>query len=83
MMGDLVEDADRVLEASLGLRLEVETTRPWSLDADEHLDIALAALRRDDPGDDVDVDVVVGLIGALRGGRADVTKDQCIDANPR
>ncbi|HTB79098.1 MAG TPA: matrixin family metalloprotease [Polyangiaceae bacterium] len=62
-IGDLVEDADRVLEASLGLRLEVETTKPWSFDADEHLDIALAALRRDDPGDDVDV--VVGLIGAL------------------
>ncbi len=62
-MDDLVADSDRVLGASLGLHLEVEETKPWSLDADEHLDSALAALRRDDPGDDVDV--VVGLIGAL------------------
>jgi hypothetical protein len=62
-MGELVEDADRVLEASLGLHLEVETTKPWSLDGDEHLEAALKALSRDDPGDDVDV--VVGLIGAL------------------
>jgi hypothetical protein len=62
-MDDLVADSDRVLGASLGLHLEVEGTKPWSLDADEHLDSALAALRRDDPGDDVDV--VVGLIGAL------------------
>jgi hypothetical protein len=60
---DLVADSDRVLGASLGLHLEVEETKPWSLDADEHLDSALAALRRDDPGDDVDG--VVGLIGAL------------------
>jgi matrixin len=60
---DLVGDADRVLEASLGLHLEVEVTRPWSFDADEHLEDALTAIRRDDPGDDVDV--VVGLIGAL------------------
>ena len=62
-MADLLEDADRVLEASLGLHLEVETTKPWSLGPDEHLESALAALRRDDPGDDVDV--VVGLVGAL------------------
>ncbi len=62
-MGDLVEDADRVLEASLGLHLEAETTKPWSLDADEHLENALVALGRDDPGDDVDV--VLGLVGAL------------------
>jgi hypothetical protein len=62
-LAELVEDADGVLSASLGLHLEVESTKPWSLDADEHLDVALAAIRRDDPGDDVDV--VVGLIGAL------------------
>ena len=45
------------------MHLEVDATRPWSLDADDNLEAALAALRHDDPGDDVDV--VVGLIGAL------------------
>lgn len=62
-MGDLVEDADRVLAASLGLHLEVETTKPWALGTEGQLDAALTALSHDDPGDDVDV--VVGLIGAL------------------
>ncbi len=62
-LDELVGDADRVLEASLGLHLAVEATKPWSLDADDNLEVALTALRRDDPGDDVDV--VVGLIGAL------------------
>jgi hypothetical protein len=52
-----------VLEASLGLHLEVEATKTWSLDADDNLEAALTALCRDDPGDDVDI--VVGLIGAL------------------
>jgi hypothetical protein len=59
----LVEDADRVTRAALGLHLEVDETEPWSLESDESLESALAALRRDDQGDGVDV--VVGLIGAL------------------
>jgi hypothetical protein len=59
----LVDDADRVLGASLGLHLEVQKTEAWSLDNDESLEAALAALRHDDAGEDVDV--VVGLIGAL------------------
>jgi hypothetical protein len=59
----LVDDADRVLRASLGLHIEVQKTEAWSLDADESLEAALVALRHDDAGEDVDV--VVGLIGAL------------------
>ena len=59
----LVEDSDRVLAENVGLHLEVESIRPWSFDADEHLRDALQALEKDDAGDDVDV--VVGLIGAL------------------
>jgi hypothetical protein len=59
----LVEDANGVLDAGLGLQLEVEATKPWALDSDEHLEAALAALNKEDDGSGVDV--VVGLIGAL------------------
>jgi hypothetical protein len=59
----LIEDADRVLEPTIGLQLEADKARPWSFDGDDRLEPALAALRQDDAGDDVDV--VVGLIGAL------------------
>jgi hypothetical protein len=59
----LVEDADRVLEPTIGLHLEMEKIQPWSFDADDRLEPALTALRTDDPARDVDV--VVGLIGAL------------------
>jgi hypothetical protein len=60
---ELVEDANRVLESGLGLELEVETIKPWSFDDDDRLDGALKTLAKDDAGQDVDV--VVGLIGAL------------------
>jgi hypothetical protein len=59
----LVEDANGVVGPALGLHLEVQKTEAWSLDGDENIEASLAALRRDDAGDDVDV--VVGLIGAL------------------
>jgi Matrixin len=59
----LVEDANGIVGPELGLHLEVERTEPWSLDSDENLEAALAGLGHDDAGDDVDV--VVGLIGAL------------------
>jgi hypothetical protein len=62
-MRELVEDANRVLEASLAVELELDEGNPWLLDADESLDAALSQLRRDDTGSGVDV--VVGLIGAL------------------
>ena len=60
---ELVEDANGVLEPGLGFELEVDTIRPWSFDGDEHVDVALSALAKDDSGEDVDV--VIGLIGAL------------------
>jgi hypothetical protein len=60
---ELVEDADRVLEPTLALHLELNETRPWVFDEDDRLDASLSGLRRDDPGSGVDV--VVGLIGAL------------------
>ena len=60
---ELVEDANRVLEPGLGLELEIDAIRPWVFDGDEHVDVALTALAKDDGGEDVDV--VIGLIGAL------------------
>jgi hypothetical protein len=62
-LSELVESADRVLAAAIGLHLQVDKTQPWSFDADERLEPAIAALARDDAARDVDV--VVGLIGAL------------------
>jgi hypothetical protein len=62
-VAELFDDANRVLEPSLGLRLEVDHIQPWASEADDDLGTALAALRRDDDGGDVDL--VVGLIGAL------------------
>jgi hypothetical protein len=60
---ELVEDADRVLEPTLALHLELDETKPWAFDQDDRLDASLSELRRDDAGRGVDV--VVGLIGAL------------------
>jgi hypothetical protein len=60
---DLIADANRVLEPSLGLHVDTDAMQSWSLDADDTLTSALETLRHDDPGDGVDV--VVGLIGAL------------------
>jgi hypothetical protein len=62
-IADLVDDANGVLAPTLAVRLEVERIQPWSTDADEILGPALDALRTDDDGRDVDV--VVGMIGAL------------------
>jgi Matrixin len=61
-IADLVEDANTVLAPALGLELVVDRVQPWSGEADAP-EAALAALRVDDPGDDVDL--VVGMIGAL------------------
>jgi hypothetical protein len=61
----LVADADGVLSPAVGLHLELDKVEPWSFAADDKLEVALDALRRDDSGQDVDV--VVGLIGALPG----------------
>jgi hypothetical protein len=60
---DLMTDANGVLEPTFALRLEVERVEPWSNEADERLEPAIAALQADDPGNDVDV--VVGMIGAM------------------
>ncbi len=61
----LLSDSDGMLRSAIGLRLELDKIEPWSLDRDDRLETALGALRTDDPGEDVDV--VVGLIGALPG----------------
>jgi len=62
-LADLVEDANRVLGPAVAIELVVDRIQPWTLDADDSLDAALKALGRDDPGQDVDL--VVGLAGAL------------------
>lgn len=62
-IADLLEDANRVLEPTLGLHVELQRVQPWSSDQDEDLARALRALQADDPGQDVDL--VVGMIGAL------------------
>jgi hypothetical protein len=62
-LDDLVEDATAVLEPALGLRLEVERLEPWSMESDDDLHAALAALESAERGDGVDL--VVGLVGAL------------------
>ncbi len=61
-LADLVDDANQVLGPALGLELDVDRIQPWSADLDGP-DDALTALMKEDPG--TDVDVVVGLIGAL------------------
>jgi hypothetical protein len=60
---ELLEDAGRVLVPSVGLELVLDRVEPWTLDADDRPDDAMSALQRDDPG--TDVDLVVGMIGAL------------------
>jgi hypothetical protein len=60
---ELVEDANGVLAPGLGLELEVDAIRGWSFEDDDRLDGALRALAKDDASEDVDI--VVGLIGAL------------------
>jgi hypothetical protein len=62
-IADLLEDANRVLEPTLALHVELQRIQPWSADADEDVESALRQLQADDPGQDVDL--VVGMIGAL------------------
>ena len=61
-LAELVDDANQVLGPALGLELDVDRIQPWSGDSDSP-DEALTVLMKEDPG--ADVDVVVGLIGAL------------------
>jgi hypothetical protein len=60
----LVEDANGVL-SPIGLRLELERIEPWTTPDDEKPADVLARLQREDPG--ADVDLVVGMFGALPG----------------
>jgi hypothetical protein len=62
-IADLVEDASAVL-SSIGLRLEIDRVEPWSA-LDDVPPQMLARVQRDDPGSDVDL--VVGMFGALPG----------------
>jgi hypothetical protein len=60
---DLLADASNILEPMLGLRLEEERIVPWELDSDDDLRAVLGELRTAERADDVDL--VVGLVGAL------------------
>jgi hypothetical protein len=62
-VADLLEDANGVLQPALGLHLDMDRLQPWARDAEDKLGAALAALRTDDPGDDVEL--VVGMLGGL------------------
>jgi hypothetical protein len=62
-VADLVADANGVLTPSLAVSLEVDRIEPWANETDERLEPAVATLATDDPGSDVDI--VLGLIGAL------------------
>jgi hypothetical protein len=62
-LSNVIDDANGVLIGVAGLELQIDATTPWSFDADAELPRALEALRRDDPGQDVDL--VVGLVGSL------------------
>lgn len=59
----LLDDANRVLAPALALRLELDRIEPWSTDTDDNLTAALARLRTEDQGEQVDL--VIGLVGAL------------------
>jgi hypothetical protein len=59
---ELIEDADRVLVPSMGVRLEVESFREWPT-GEQNLEAALANLKEKDDGRDVDW--VVGFAGGL------------------
>jgi hypothetical protein len=58
-----MEDANRILEPTLALHLELDRIQPWSRTASDDLQATLAALGRDDAGEGADL--VVGMIGAL------------------
>lgn len=60
----LIEDANGVL-APIGLRLETERIDPWTTPDGEGPAAVLSRIQREDPG--ADVDLVVGMFGALPG----------------
>jgi hypothetical protein len=63
-IANLVEDANGVL-SPIGVKLEVERIVPWSAPEEEGPPQVLARLEREDRG--ADVDLVVGMFGALPG----------------
>jgi hypothetical protein len=62
-IADVLEDSNRVLEPALSLHLEMDRLQPWSRETDDVLSATLEGLRREDPGEDVDL--VAGMIGSL------------------
>lgn len=60
---ELLDEANRVAEPSLGIQFELESTREWSPTTEESVDAALSALRSADPGDGTEW--VAGFIGAV------------------
>jgi hypothetical protein len=60
---DLFADANDVTEPALGVKLQLEGIRTWSLAKDDDLPKTLAELRQADPASEVDW--VAGFVGAL------------------
>jgi hypothetical protein len=60
---DLFADANDVTEPTLGVKLQLEGIRTWSLAKDDDLPKTLAELRQADPASEVDW--VAGFVGAL------------------
>jgi hypothetical protein len=60
----LLEDANGVL-SPMGLRLEMDRIEPWTTPDGEGAADVLSRIQREDPG--ADVDLVVGMFGALPG----------------
>lgn len=73
----LVADADGVLRPAIGLHVEIDKVEPWSMNADDKLEPALAALAHDDAAQDVDI--VVGLVGALPAPTDDLHLAGCAE----
>jgi hypothetical protein len=59
----VLADASDILESALGMRLELESIRPWDLARDDDLQAVLAESKKADQG--ADVDWIVGFVGAL------------------
>jgi hypothetical protein len=60
---DLLDDSNRVLRPTLGLRLVIDRVQPWSRESEDSLASTLEGLRVDDAGEGAEL--VVGLIGSL------------------
>lgn len=62
-IADLIEDANRVLVPTVGVRLDATRLQRWILEGDGSLEVSIRALQTEDDGDGVDF--VVGMVGSL------------------